>query len=73
MFITEGPDDRGRVTHLVLPGVRAFPQGMDQRQTLGFDSDLRRLVSHSYLEQVRGRRVSKEVRRETALGWELLG
>lgn len=46
VFITERPNDLGRATHLVLPGMGAFSKGMDQLHTLRFDTELRRLVSH---------------------------
>ena len=43
-FIAAGPEELREATHLVLPGVGAFPKGMEQLHTLGFTPELRRLV-----------------------------
>lgn len=44
VFVTEHPSELERASHLVLPGVGAFSKGMEQLRSLGFDSELRRLV-----------------------------
>lgn len=43
-FVAETPGRLEEATHIVLPGVGAFPKGMEQLWTLGFEPALRRLV-----------------------------
>jgi glutamine amidotransferase len=44
VFVAECPHELDQATHLILPGVGAFPKGMEQLRALGFDAELRRLV-----------------------------
>ncbi len=44
VFVAKTPPQLGDATHIVLPGVGAFPRGMEQLRTLGFEAELRRLV-----------------------------
>lgn len=43
-FVAETPAALDQASHLVLPGVGAFPRGMERLRTLGFDEALHRLV-----------------------------
>ena len=44
VFVAETPRDLEAARHLILPGVGAFPKGMEQLRLLGFDDAIRRLV-----------------------------
>jgi glutamine amidotransferase len=43
-FVADAPAQLSEATHLVLPGVGAFPTGMEHLRALGFEPILRRLV-----------------------------
>lgn len=47
MIIAGRPADLAAATHVVLPGVGAFPKGMQQLRTLGFEDALRDLASRA--------------------------
>lgn len=44
VFVAQTPDQLLDATHIVLPGVGAFPKGMENLRMLGFEAALRRLV-----------------------------
>lgn len=44
VFVAEAPQQLREATHIVLPGVGAFPKGMEQLRSLGFENELRQLV-----------------------------
>jgi glutamine amidotransferase len=44
VFVAEEPARLRDATHVILPGVGAFPKGMEQLHTLGFTPELRRLA-----------------------------
>ena len=44
VFVADTPEQLAEATHLVLPGVGAFPMGMEHLTGLGFEPVLRRLV-----------------------------
>lgn len=44
VFVAQAPQELLEATHIVLPGVGAFPKGMEQLRQLRFDETLRRLV-----------------------------
>lgn len=44
VFVAKTPEQLEDATHIVLPGVGAFPKGMEHLRTLGFDAALRQRV-----------------------------
>jgi glutamine amidotransferase len=44
VFVAGAPEQLRAASHIILPGVGAFPMGMDNLRSLGFEQELRQLV-----------------------------
>jgi len=73
--VTDRPDDLATATHLVMPGVGAFPDGIDNLRARGLDSALTTQVRQGipFLGICLGMQLllasGTEVRPATGLGW----